>query len=250
LERLARLFSLNKIFTLYRMVCIINPLTNRAVRTDTKLGKRLVNLADDIEGEIKAEGIIKAAAKRAVKQKAIKNVKEASSKLRVAIRRTEVEQSASKNKKAGEKISAVVKRALVKKEQAKAGVDIKEPAKKEPAKKAPAKKAPPKKANPAPAPMGAAGGDDNKYKYLDVLDDENLGLALMHYYRKNYKGDNPWTSFLAKPRSSLLYTIKKNDIKLSVKKPLDAQPKGDELNPDEIKRLKFKREMMELYKKK
>jgi len=83
-----------------------------------------------------------------------------------------------------------------------------------------------------------------------VLDDDELGFALMHYYRKNYKGDNPWTSFLAKPRSSLLYTIKKNDIKLSVKKPLDAQPKGDELNPDEIKRLKFKKEMMELYKKK
>jgi len=72
----------------------------------------------------------------------------------------------------------------------------------------------------------------------------------MHYYRKNYKGDNLWTSFLAKPRSSLMYTIKKNDIKLSAKKPLDAQPKGDELNPDEIKKLKFKKEMMELYKKK
>jgi hypothetical protein len=233
------------------MVCIINPLTNRAVRTDTKLGKRLVNLADDIEGEIKAEGIIKAAAKRAVKQKEFKNVKQASSKLRVAIRRAEVDKAASDNKKAGEKLTAVIKRALVnkRKQPAEAGVDIREPKPVKKATKTTTKKATTKTA-PAPTPMGAAGGDDNKYKYLDVLDDDELGFALMHYYRKNYKGDNPWTSFLAKPRSSLLYTIKKNDIKLSVKKPLDAQPKGDELNPDEIKKLKFKKEMMELYKKK
>ena len=231
------------------MVCIINPISNRAVRTDTKLGKKLVKLADDIEDEIKAENKIKAVAKRALKQKEFKNVKEASSKLRVAIRRAEVDKAASDNKKAGEKLTAVIKRALVnkKKQPAEAGVDIREP-KKEP-KKATTKKATTKTA-PAPTPMGAAGGNNDKYKYLDVLDDDELGFAMMHYYRKNYKGDNPWTSFLAKPRSSLMYTIKKNDIKLSVKKPLDAQPKGDELNPDEIKRLKFKREMMELYKKK
>jgi predicted RNA-binding Zn ribbon-like protein len=231
------------------MVCIINPITNRAVRTDTKLGKKLVKLADDIEDEIKAENKIKAAAKRALKQKEFKNVKQASSKLRVAIRRTEVDKAASDNKKAGEKLTAVIKRALVKKkpaEAAEAGADIREP---KPVKKATTKKATTKTA-PAPTPMGAAGGNNDKYKYLDVLDDDELGFAMMHYYRKNYKGDNPWTSFLAKPRSSLMYTIKKNDIKLSVKKPLDAQPKGDELNPDEIKRLKFKREMMELYKKK
>lgn len=232
------------------MVCIINPITNRAVRTDTKLGKKLVNLADQLDNEFKAENIIKAAAKRAVKQKAIKNVKEASSKLRVAIRRAEVDKAASDNKKAGEKLTAVIKRALVnkRKQPAEAGVDIREP---KPVKKATTKKAKTAtKTAPAPTPMGAAGGNNDKYKYLDVLDDDELGFAMMHYYRKNYKGDNTWTSFLAKPRSSLLYTIKKNDIKLSVKKPLDAQPKGDELNPDEIKRLKFKREMMELYKKK
>jgi len=232
------------------MVCIINPITNRAVRTDTKLGKKLVKLADDIENEIKAENIIKTAAKRAVKQKEFKNVKQASSKLRVAIRRAEVDKAASDNKKAGEKLTAVIKRALVnkRKQPAEAGVDIREP---KPVKKATktTKKATTKTA-PAPTPMGAAGGNNDKYKYLDVLDDDELGFAMMHYYRKNYKGDNPWTSFLAKPRSSLMYTIKKNDIKLSVKKPLDAQPKGDELNPDEIKRLKFKKEMMELYKKK
>ena|SRR6056300_163284 len=232
------------------MVCIINPITNRAVRTDTKLGKKLVKLADDIENEIKAENIIKTAAKRAVKQKEFKNVKQASSKLRVAIRRAEVDKAASDNKKAGEKLTAVIKRALVnkRKQPAEAGVDIREP---KPVKKATktTKKATTKTA-PAPTPMGAAGGNNDKYKYLDVLDDDELGFAMMHYYRKNYKGDNPWTSFLAKPRSSLMYTIKKNDIKLSAKKPLDAQPKGDELNPDEIKRLKFKKEMMELYKKK
>lgn len=231
------------------MVCIINPITNRAVRTDTKLGKKLVNLADQLDNEFKAENIIKTAAKRAVKQKDFKNVKQASSKLRVAIRRTEVDKAASDNKKAGEKLTAVIKRALVKKkpaEAAEAGADIREP---KPVKKATTKKATTKTA-PAPTPMGAAGGNNDKYKYLDVLDDDELGFAMMHYYRKNYKGDNPWTSFLAKPRSSLMYTIKKNDIKLSAKKPLDAQPKGDELNPDEIKRLKFKKEMMELYKKK
>ena len=97
------------------MVCIINPITNRAVRTDTKLGKKLVNLADQLDNEFKAENIIKTAAKRAVKQKDFKNVKQASSKLRVAIRRTEVDKAASDNKKAGEKLTAVIKRALVKK---------------------------------------------------------------------------------------------------------------------------------------
>jgi len=206
------------------MVCIINPITNRAVRTDTKLGKKLVKLADDIEDEIKAEKKIKAAAKRALKQKEFKNVKQASSQRP----RSSSDSELDKNDP---------------------DYGIKKAFKKLDRQKATTKKATTKTA-PAPTPMGAAGGDNNKYKNLDVLDDDELGFALMHYYRKNYKGDNPWTSFLAKPRSSLMYTIKKNDIKLSVKKPLDAQPKGDELNPDEIKRLKFKKEMMELYKKK
>lgn len=161
------------------MVCLINPLTNRAVRSDSKLGKRLLKLADDIESEIKAEKVIKNAAKRALKQKEYKNV----------------------------------------------------PA--------------------VPAVPAVSGNDDaKKYKYLEALDDNELGFALMHYYRKNYKGDNSWTSLLAKTRKSLMEIIKKNNIKLSVKKPLDVQPKGAELNPDEIKKQDFKKRMMELYKKK
>ena len=152
------------------MVCLINPLTNRAVRSDSKLGKRLLKLADDIESEIKANKVIKTAAKRALKQKEYKAVSD--------------------------------------------------------------------------------NDDAKKYKYLEVLDDNELAFALMHYYRKNYKGDNTWTSFLAKTRKSLMETIKKNNIKLSVKKPLDVQPKGAELNPDEIKKQEFKKRMMEVYKKK
>jgi len=155
------------------MVCIINPLTNRAIKSDSKLGKRLLKLADDIESEIKANKVIKTAAKRALKQKEYKAV---------------------------------------------------------------------------PAVIG--NDDAKKYKYLEVLDDNELAFALMHYYRKNYKGDNTWTSFLAKTRKSLMETIKKNNIKLSVKKPLDVQPKGAELNPDEIKKQEFKKRMMEVYKKK
>ena len=119
--------------------CIINPLTNRAVKTSTKLGKRLIAEATNIENEIKASKLIKAAAKRALAKK-------------------------------------------------------------------PEKK------------------DD--YKYLEVLNDDELGEALMHYYRKNTSGDALWSSFLTKSRSRLMETIKKNNIKLSVKKPLDEQPKG------------------------
>ena len=159
------------------MVCIINPLTNRAIKSDSKLGKRLLKLADDIESEIKANKVIKTAAKRALKQKEYKAV--------LAV----------------------------------------------------------------PA-VPAVPDDAKKYKYLEALDDNELGFALMHYYRKNYKGDNTWTSFLAKTRKSLMETIKKNNIKLSVKKPLDVQPKGAELNPDEIKKQEFKKRMMEVYKKK
>ena len=155
------------------MVCIINPLTNRAIKSDSKLGKRLLKLADDIESEIKANKVIKTAAKRALKQKEYKAV-----------------------------------------------------------------------------PAVTANDDAKKYKYLEVLDDNELAFALVHYYRKNYKGDNTWTSFLAKTRKSLMETIKKNNIKLSVKKPLDVQPKGAELNPDEIKKQEFKKRMMEVYKKK
>ena len=161
------------------MVCIINPLTNRAIKSDSKLGKRLLKLADDIESEIKANKVIKTAAKRALKQKEYKAV--------LAV--------------------------------------------------------------PA-VPAVSRNDDAKKYKYLEVLDDNELAFALMHYYRKNYKGDNTWTSFLAKTRKSLMETIKKNNIKLSVKKPLDVQPKGAELNPDEIKKQEFKKRMMEVYKKK
>ena len=49
--------------------CIINPLTNRAIKTSTKLGKRLVAEAESIEKEIKAAKVIKAAAKRAAVKK-------------------------------------------------------------------------------------------------------------------------------------------------------------------------------------
>ena len=125
--------------------CIINPLTNRAVKTSTKLGKRLIAEATNIENEIKAGKLIKAAAKRALAKK-------------------------------------------------------------------PEKK------------------DD--YKYLEVLNDDELGEALMHYYRKNTSGDALWSSFLTKSRSRLMETIKKNNIKLSVKKPLDQQPTG----PDPTKK--------------
>jgi hypothetical protein len=54
--------------------CIINPLTNRAIKTSTKLGKRLVAEAESIEKEIKAAKVIKAAAKRAAVKKPEKKI--------------------------------------------------------------------------------------------------------------------------------------------------------------------------------
>lgn len=49
--------------------CIINPLTNRAVKKSTKLGKKLIAEAKSIEDEIKAGKVLKAAAKRAATKK-------------------------------------------------------------------------------------------------------------------------------------------------------------------------------------
>tara|TARA_R110002049_G_scaffold46067_1_gene134389 strand:- start:3457 stop:3831 length:375 start_codon:yes stop_codon:yes gene_type:complete len=72
----------------------------------------------------------------------------------------------------------------------------------------------------------------DQYSYLDVLTADELGEALMHYYRKNTTGDALWNSFLTKSRSQLMTTIVKYNIKLNVNKPLTTQPKG----PDPTKK--------------
>lgn len=133
--------------------CIINPQTGRAVKTTTKLGKKLLAQAQQLEDEYKGGKVLKAAAKRAVVQK----------------------EAVAKNK-AGGVLAAAAKRAIAKKP---------EPPKSAAKPKAAKPKAAPKPKEEAGAPEPKAEPTNPSYKpeELNALQKEKIIELIFRTYK-------------------------------------------------------------------
>jgi len=95
--------------------CIINPATGRAVKTTTRLGKKLMAQAQQLDDEYKGGKVLKAAAKRAAVQKEAVAKNKAGGVLAAAAKRAAVQKEAVAKNKAGGVLAAAAKRAMTKK---------------------------------------------------------------------------------------------------------------------------------------
>ena len=137
--------------------CIINPQTGRAVKTTTKLGKKLMAQAQQLDDEYKGGKVLKAAAKRAAVQK----------------------EAAAKNK-AGGVLAAAAKRAIAKKPE-----PPKSAAKPKAAKPAAKPKAAPKPKEEAGAPEPKAEPTNPSYtpEELNALQKEKIIELIFRTYK-------------------------------------------------------------------